>query len=809
MMPTTPAQPDSGISRDTIQALEWDRVLEALARCARSSAGAARCRALPLDASLEDARVRLAETDEMRRLQTGTDVFPPLDVPDLREVLGRVSKGGTLDAGELRDLARLLALAEEVVRYVSRHRAEGPALAALTTPLPSLSTLTTLRADIEWVVELDGTIKESASPELRRLSQQVHDLKQLMRRRLEAILHSARYEGVLQEQYFAQREGRYVVPVKAEMRTAIPGIVHDVSASGATVFLEPRELVDLNNGIKVGELSVEREVRRILYELAQLISGQAEWIVEVQRVLIELEVVQAKAMLAGRIGGRHIPLNDEGRVRVLNARHPILALSRTTVVPNDVVLSGEARLMVISGANTGGKTVTLKLVGLFALMVRGGLLVPCDEGSEMAWFESIYADIGDAQDLAKDLSSFSSHVMRMIRLLGALGTVSNQPPARWLVLLDEPMTSTDPAEGAALAQALLRRLAQSGVTGLVTTHYMELKLLAQSAPGFVNASVEFDVVRLAPTYRLIQGVPGGSSAIEIAGRLGMDAALLDCARECLRTDDLALERLLNDLQHKQRQAAEELERVEALRRETEEAAREAARVADQLRESEAAERRLAKKKVAEDAQRARAAIQTALDEFKRDRSAERARAAKARIAEVESELAAAAPPAPGVPLESLAAGDEVEVVGLGRRGILLEAPAGKARVRVRMGTADMSVPLCGLAGLSRGGAPTSAAGRVSGTSGARHWAAGPTVEPDLVVDVRGLAADEALDAVIARLDEAVMGGAPWLRIIHGHGTGKLKAAIRDYLRTSPYVAVFRPGDRSEGGDGVTMVELKR
>ncbi len=796
---------------ETLRVLEWDRVLDALAQQAQSAPGARHCRALPLESTIEAATARLAETGEMLRLRAGTDPFPPVQITDLSEVFARAAKGGVLDAHELRNVAAFVRVTEDVVRYGHRHRAEASTLAAVAGALPSLQTLAELRAEIEWVVDADGTIKDSASPELRRLTQQVHDLKLAMRRRLEAILHSHRYADLLQERYFAQREGRYVVPIKTESRSVIPGIVHDVSASGATVFLEPRELVDLNNGIKVGELSVEREVRRILHELTGHIAAHADRLREAQDILVRLDVIQAKAALAVLLQASPVPLNNRGRVRLLRARHPLLALARPDVVANDVNLDEATRVMVISGANTGGKTVTLKLVGLFALMARAGLPLPCDEGSEMALFPSIYADIGDAQDLAKDLSSFSSHVTCMIGLLDAVASgdgSARTDACRWLVLLDEPMTSTDPAEGAALAQALLERLASLHVKAIVTTHYTALKVMAQATPGFANASVEFDVARLAPTYRLIAGIPGGSSAIEIAGRLGMEETLLSAARERLRSDDMALERLIGDLQAAQRRVADDLQRVETLRGELEAATREAALIAERAREAEWTERRSAKKKISEEAQRARAAIQAVMDELKQQRTIERAKAAKARIAAIEADTASGEPVPSGPPLDSLEVGDLVEVSSLGTQGVLLERPAGRSRVRIRVGHAEMSVPVGGLLGVPRqpGGRPA-----VAGTalpSPRPVWGLGGAEEPETVVDVRGRAAEDALASVVAQLDRAALAGAPLLRIIHGHGTGRLRAILRDYLKGSPYVAAFRAGERAEGGDGVTIVELR-
>ena len=806
------------LKQDTLRVLEWERVLDALARHARSSMGARYCRTLRLEDDLEQATHRRVETVEMVVLRAGADPFPALPFTDVREMLQRTGKGGVLESHELRDVVGVIRLIEDVIRYLSRHRPEAPHLAALGTPLPPPHVLSALRAELEWAIDPEGTIKDVATPELRRLTQQVHDLKQQVRHRLESILQSKRYEDILQEQYFAQREGRYVVPVKTEMRTAVPGIVHDVSASGATVFLEPRELVEVNNAVKVAELAVEREVRRILHELSLLVAVQAPALLEALDILAVFDAIQAKAALAAQLRATPPALNDRGRIRVLQARHPLLALARPDVVPNDIELDESVRTLVISGANTGGKTVVLKLLGLFALMVRAGLLLPCDEGSEMALFADVYADIGDAQDLSRDLSSFSSHVITMIRLLALLsdaqqggrdGQGGMDRPRPFLVLLDEPMTSTDPAEGAALAQALLLRLAEQEVKAVVTTHYTELKVLAQQTRGFLNASVEFDVARLAPTYRLIIGIPGGSSAIEIAGRLGMDENLLEAARDRLQRDDQALERLLGDLQEKQRHVSEEWERISALRIEAEQQTKEAAGITERLRESEQTERKGLRKRLTEELQRARSEIQAVLDELKRDRTAEKAKAAKERLAAVARQRTEALGETESiVPVDRLQPGDEVEIAGLGTQGVLLDAPAGKRRVRVRVGAADMSVSVDDIRGMGTSGRSRSRSSIGTGSKPQPHWSRVGPPQIDNVVDVRGKAADEALDEVIARLDQAVLSGAGLLRIIHGHGTGKLRAILRDYLKDSPYVSAFRAGDRHEGGDGVTLVELR-
>jgi DNA mismatch repair protein MutS2 len=466
-------------------------------------------------------------------------------------------------------------------------------------------------------------------------------------------------------------------------------------------------------------------------------------------------------------------------------------------------------VLVISGPNTGGKTVTLKILGLFALMVRAGLQLPCDADSEMPLFPEVYADIGDAQDLAKDLSSFSAHMMQMIALLELVDTLNHgEVGPNTLVLLDEPVTSTDPAEGAALAEALLLRLSSLGTKVVVTTHYNSLKALAQTTPGFLNASVGFDVSTLAPTYRVIMGVPGGSSAIEIAGRLGLDETILDHALRLLRREDRALEQMLSDLQEKQRRLDEDLSRVSALRAETERSARETMEIAERLHRSERDERQRVKKKLTDHFLQARAEIQTILEALKTERTFIKAKEAKQRLADLEVQARKeVVPEAESVPLEALTIGDHVEIVNLGATGTLLEAPQGKKRVRVRVGDAEMSVAVSLLVGGLASQEPKATA---RSTSLGPRTISSTMVDSDAptVLDLRGKTADEALELTVAGLDRAALAGSPMLRVIHGHGTGRLKSAIREYLQGSPYVASFRPGERAEGGDGVTIVALK-
>src|SRR5262245_40522605 len=707
----------------------------------------------------------------------------------------------------------VLELLEESSRFVERHHHDAPALVSVAHALRSVGELRTVKARLDAALHPDGSIKDSATPELRRLTHQLQALKQQIRHDLDQILRSHRYEEILQEKYFAQREGRYVIPVKSDMKGRVQGIVHDVSASGATVFLEPRELVELNNSIKVTDLEIEREVSRILRELSALIAARSDIVLAGLDVLAVLDGISARASFGRQLNAHPIKLNTTGRIRLLQARHPLLVLSRDQVVANDILLSESTHVLVISGPNAGGKTVTLKLLGLFALMVQAGLHLPCHADSEMAFFPEVYADIGDAQDLARDLSSFSSHISHMIQLLDETErqrTIDGPAvPGKWLILLDEPVTSTDPTEGAALAEALLCRLATLGMKVIATTHYGSLKALAHTMPGFVNASVEFDVATLSPTYRLFIGVPGGSSALEIADRLGMDSVLLDEARQRLHRDARVLETMLHDLRVTQRRLTDDLAKTIEARREAERAEERVKGKLANLEQTEREAQRDLKRKLSEQYSRARAEVQATVDTVKGEQKLIKAQAAKQRLFELEAQTKASLAPASStIPLEQLGAGDQVEIVGLGMTGTLLDTPQGKKRVRVKVGEGAVLATVANLIGLARGQTVLSKPAPRASSFPQLSSGSGLGLDEQTVVDVRGKAADEALDDVVAALDRATLAGTQFLRVIHGHGTGKLKASLRDYLKDSPYVTEFRGGDRTEGGDGVTIVKVR-
>ncbi len=805
----------SNHNSETQQVLEWPQVLEVLAAQAHSALGAELCRRLPLEDTLELAQRRMQETTDMLELHHAPVPFPAVQFEDSSQALHKAEKGGVLDLHTLRDLSVLIHVAGAVRRCLVVNQQTVPALFSYYASLPDLSEL---REEIDRCVSAEGEMLGQASSALHDALRLAQGLKQRIRRRVENMVASSRYRELLQEPYYAQRENRYVLPIKAERQHDLPGIVHDMSASGATVFLEPRELIDLNNEIKVAELQVTREINRILQELTNRVVEHLQDLRSLLHVLTTLDGIGAKARLSARMNGTPVGLNTDGHVRLWNARHPLLPLSKEQVVPNDVMFEKDSAVLVISGPNTGGKTVLLKLLGLCSLMVRGGLHLPCRDGSEMAFFEETFADIGDAQDLTKDLSSFSAHIRKLIGLLKSIEHRTGGGSPHTLVLLDEVISSTDPAEGAALAEALLRRFAELNLKVVVTTHYNSLKTLALSTPGFLNASLEFDVNTLAPTYRFIPGIPGGSSALDIAGRLGMDPSILAHALSLVHQEDRQLDHIFADLQHTHQELKEEREEARTQRESADRDATEAHAIAERLRSTEREEIKKMKKKFREELATARAEIRRITESLHRQRTWTHAQEAQHQLQRVEDSVSQHTRASlETVPVESLEEGDIVEIANLDTLGRLLEKPQGKKSVRVQVGESEMSVHVDRLVGLGKGeripdavsrpaqSAPRSSKpGRLVSNENAPS---GSTSSGFAGIDLRGQTAEEALEQLTSQLDQALLRNAKSVRIIHGHGTGKLKAAIRQFLAQSAYVTAFRPGAKEEGGDGVTMAEL--
>lgn len=790
------------LTKKAREALEWHLLVKALSGYAASELGARACEDIEPAVTIEAGRRFLNETSEMAELMSNGGAVPACVMDDIRPFVERARKGAVITSRELRQISSMLETARVIKGFFKNMRDSSPLLWERASSLEELSTL---KGDIDSAIDEGGNLMENASEELIRLSKQVREKRAHIVDELEEFMKSEGVLGCLQDTYYTQRGTRYVLPVKAEFRGKIEGIVHDSSNSGQTLFIEPRRFIQANNDLKMAEMALEQEIVRILSELSRKAGAHADAIVSNIEILTEIDTIYAKARMAIDLNATAPQLARDGRIYLKSARHPLLVIEglknpSREVVANDIELPSEISGMVISGPNTGGKTVTLKLLGLFALMVRAGMLIPSQSGSVMGFFPEVYADIGDEQEIEKHLSSFSGHITNIIGILECAGKGT-------LVLLDELVTSTDPAEGAALGEAILDALAQKGAKTVVTTHYAQLKAYGETDERFMNASVEFDPQTLSPTYRLIIGAPGGSSAIEIAARLGMPTEIIEQARGFLDCADRKLEELISSLDNRRRELVQAIEKVEEERKSAEKARLEQEKILVEMKKKEKEFKSTVKKKISAEVENARAKVEEILDFLAKEQKRERAIEARRRLAEIEArytldwlgESVKAEP-------STLMAGKNVIITTIGAKGILLEDAVqggkSKRKVRVKVGSAEINAPVDALIA----DAPVEAEKKIqAGQKRPVQESGEKTVAERL--DLRGVRVEEALIAVEKFLDHAMLAQLKKVEIVHGHGTGALKKAVRDYLTSSPYVKSWQAGDIRFGGDGVTVVEV--
>jgi len=783
------------VSEKTLARLEWPDLLARLARGLRTPRGRARLAgpAAAFAESVDEARRRLAETGEARALLAAGEEPPLGGALEIDAALARLAKGGALVGGELLAVGRAARAVSETARFLARRREEA---ALLAERAEALSDPGALADAIEAALAPDGSVRDSASPALAAARREAHEAAARVRERVERLLSDPALRDSLQDAYVTVRGDRYVVPVRADARTRVPGIVHDASATGTTLFVEPEALVELNNRLKQAELAVERETRRVLEALSAEAAGAAPALDADLDALAELDLAFARARLAEETRASAPSLDDEARFELRQLRHPLLS----EAVPSDMRLGTGFQVLVVSGPNAGGKTVAMKALALAALMARAGLHVAAEPGARVGAVDAVLADIGDEQDIRESLSTFSAHMANLAAIVAAAGP-------RTLVLLDEIGVGTDPSEGAALAQAVLEQLAASGARTIATTHFGLLKEMAEVDPRFENAAVEFDPLTLAPTYRLRYGAAGTSSARSVAARMGMPAAVLERADALLAREDRRLDGLLAELATSR--AALERERREAneLRAESE-----AARAAYRAKLERLQERRdqlFASLRADLDAafQSAHAEVAGVIRSLQRGGGGGGATARDAARAREEllalerrapaPEPAAPARPAPAVDWRHAQPGDAVRVHGSGI-GTLLSLPDAKGRVRVQVGAARLTLPAERLS-------PAEAAPR---PAGGFHVDPLPEEAKPSHVDVRGLRVDEAIASLEKALDDAARGGVPVLEVVHGVGSGALMTALREHLRRLPHVARFEAGGTEGGGAGVTRVWLR-
>lgn len=802
------------VPESTLRDLGWPEIVRAISDRTSTPRGRERADALPFLGRKDEIEASLSRIDEARELLRKELSLPLSDASDVRDALRFAAKGGMLDPAEQLAVARLIRAASRVRSFVHGHRAEIPLLANLAAELPEASPLA---SRIETAFEASGRLKDSASGVLASLRDKTRSLHHAIKGRLDEMMGEREFAENLREGYVSVRNDRYVVPVNASFQARIPGIVHNASNSGQTLFVEPQQIVGLGNELSIAQSMAEEEERRILVELSSDIGDRAQELLAAVEILGELDLIQACGRLADSLDATR-PELAEGRTSfsLRGARHPILVLQGKKVVANDVSLSNQQKALVISGPNAGGKTVTLTTVGLFALMVRAGLPVPAEHGTVVPLYGGIYSAIGDAQDLSQDLSTFSAHLTTLKKILESAREGS-------LVLVDEIAADTDPREGAALASAVLHQLVAKSAQVLVTTHLEELKAIGLANERFANARVGLDPRTLAPTFRLELGAAGVSSAIEIAARVGLPEEVLETARLHLHGGSAlatALEKLEGERRAAERtrqEAAEARALAEKARTEAEAAKLEAeislreaeARVRDDLRGEVEEARKQVGELIAKLTREGRvgAAVegQKTLQSWAEQLQKEsvKARARGQAVREVGHVGLSPATIRPGARVQVASLGREAEVLEIARDYAVVAVGPLKTRVSL-----DELVALPGKVAPPAGKKRGFRGGAKPTVSDAEAIAAGTVSGPESRCDIRGLRADEAIREIELFLDRTYSDGPAQALIVHGHGTGALKKAVREALEASPYVSIFRPGDKHEGGDGVTVVEMR-
>jgi DNA mismatch repair protein MutS2 len=807
----------------SLHVLEFDKIRDRLAAFASFSLGVERCRGLMPTDDIRLAREWQAETREARRLiEEKSDVHLG-GVHDLRPQTEQALRGSPLLPVDLNHIRYTLVRARYLQRTLSRLSEQFPHVADVAG---RISVPQEVVEEIGRCIDERGEILDSASETLARLRRELREAHSHLMEKLQRIIGTPANQPFLQEAIITQRQGRYVIPLRAEFKGRIAGLVHDQSGSGATIFIEPLAVVDLNNKWRETQLAEEEEIRRILTALTEMVANAAGPIGRTVEALGDLDLIFAKARYANELRATEAELapfesttgarrsqpepgtaqaetqHPGSTIRLFQARHPLL--EPLTVVPVDIYLDDDYFVLVITGPNTGGKTVTLRTTGLLTLMAQAGLAIPAADGSALSVFEQVFADIGDEQSIEQSLSTFSSHMTHIVDIL-------DRADSRSLVLLDELGAGTDPEEGAALAQALLGTILTRRITSLATTHYSELKIFAHSTPFVSNASVEFDIETLSPTYKLSIGLPGRSNAFAIARRLGLPSDIVTQAEALVSPQSLETEAMLAEIKRARESALAVEAGVKAAQRQaealnadlryrlakTEEARRE---ILSEVRLQAQAELDAIRGEIAQLRNRMPEAGGEAampLDRSRHQAWLAEAEAILSQRAQETQPLPPLSAPEPIVVDGPLQAGDQVWVPSLGASGEV--AVVGAHDVEIKVGSFRLKLAQSRVELRQRGEQPA--------TQMQPSGSLPKPPSPGMELDLRGLTVDDMLIELDRYLDTAYLAGLPFVRLIHGKGTGALRQAVRDELRGHPLVSEFRPGDSAEGGEGVTVARL--
>ena len=795
------------MNEKAFKTLEYNKIIDLLTEQAASPKAKELCRSLkPMT---DKAKIEAAQTqtaDALTRLfQKGSVSFS--GIHDMEASLKRLEIGGTMGIDEFLALSSLLEAAKRVKAF-SRGKSEDGARDSLDDLFDGIEPLTPLLEEIRRCIISEDEIADDASPTLKNIRRSIRSMNDRVHSQMTAMLNNTNIRNSLQDGVITMRNGRYCLPVKAEYKNQVPGMVHDQSSTGSTLFIEPMAVVNLNNELKELYLKEQEEISVILANLSNLTSEYIPYIREDYRILTELDFIFAKASLAKIYNGTAPIFNENGYIRIRKGRHPLL--NKHKVVPIDVTLGDSFDLLIITGPNTGGKTVSLKTVGLFTLMGQAGLHIPANDRSELCVFHEVFADIGDEQSIEQSLSTFSSHMTNIISILDHVDEHS-------LVLFDELCAGTDPTEGAALAISILSKLHARGIRTMATTHYSEIKVFALETPGVENACCEFSVETLSPTYRLLIGIPGKSNAFAISGKLGLSADIIEDAKTRITTSEQNFEDLIADLESSR--VTIEKERLEINQYKAE--------VASLKKKLEAKQERLdeSRDKILREAnEQAYAILKEAKDvadtsirnfnkygtthapvsemEKQRSKIRDKMSAAEKNMAGTKKKQA----PAGNAP-KNLRIGDRVKVLSMNLTGTVHTLPNARGDLYVQMGILRSLVNVRDLVLLPDDTVPA-AAKKTNGKSGSGKIRMSKSASVSTEINLIGMTTDEAIAVLDKYLDDAYIAHLPSVRIVHGKGTGALRAAVHKHLKRLKYVKSFHLGEFGEGDAGVTIAEFE-
>ena len=789
------------MTKSTFQILELDKVFEYLSDFAISALGAQRCRNAQIYEDVNTIKKELLITSQARDIINKAINVPLDNIYDIEKSLEDAKKHIRLSEEEIVNTARTLRTSRLMKNFLESYAKDYVELCELRVNLYSDKELED-RIFNTFTPSL--TVKEDATAELKRLYQTLRDTNANVKTCVSSLLQNNDFTSNLQDNVYTQRDGRTVFQVKAECKNKVSGIVHDVSSSNQTFFIEPEILVGLNNKIRETEAQINIEIEKILKTLSNQIGEHSQEIKQSNLILIELDFILAKAKYSASFDGVSAQITDEKILNLKMMKNPVLIKSKTDIVENDFYMTSDKNCMIITGSNTGGKTVVLKTAGLLTLMTKAGLHIPCYE-AQIYPFKKIYADIGDEQSILQNLSTFSAHMTNIVDII-------NHSDSESLILLDELCAGTDPKEGASLAQAVLEYLQKKNAFTIATTHYGELKSLAYLKTGFINASVEFNIKTLQPTYKLLIGIPGASNAISVAKNLGLKDDIITNARENYFTEKDNTAKVLEELQKTQQELSDSKRVIEE---KEENVKRLEQSLNDKLNEIKKEKKKtihIYKKKYETSLDEARDEIKDILKQMREEKSEKIARRSFHRLAGIETAMRSnfrkdeddIAEKYTPIDWENIKIGDSIMITDLNQEVILLSLPDKNKNVQIQMGQLKTKVKQNKLAVLNKNLIKREA--KAKGVYKKDFSIERRSISQTL--DLRGYRCEEALDEIEAYLDKASLVNLSPVYIIHGHGTGALKQVIRDYLMHSPYVAKFRSGENAEGGDGVSVVDIK-